>query len=364
VLNKSSSYSFHEPDTTAFSDRPAFGGTCYSDLTMGTPVKVTAYGSSSITATSWWTATVTNAQAYAYPIEGYASGVAELKSILTNGDSTATESGSSSSAAAATYTASPLATIHLHVLAGTNPAFVPNSVSAEVGDIVLFQFTSGNHSVTESTFDHPCVRLPDGYDSGYMPNPNNAVVPTPEYSINISQNSSRWFYSKQSGECGSGMIFALNPSNEQTAKLFQLNAISQNGTSTESSAGMSTGVKVGVSIAAVAGAALILGLFFLFRRHRRNSTENATGSEYQAVGKTGRSGSSDTEAASTQLSEAGPGVPQKTQREELHGWSAPTELGAHRPPAEMAQPPVEIYTSMEGRKTGPQTSTREYSTRS
>ncbi|CAL3966148.1 unnamed protein product [Diplocarpon coronariae] len=242
---------------------------------------VTAYGSSSITATSWWTATVTNAQAYAYPIEGYASGVAELKSILTNGDSTATESGSSSSAAAATYT----------VLAGTNPAFVPNSVSAEVGDIVLFQFTSGNHSVTESTFDHPCVRLPDGYDSGYMPNPNNAVVPTPEYSINISQNSSRWFYSKQSGECGSGMIFALNPSNEQTAKLFQLNAISQNGTSTESSAGMSTGVKVGVSIAAVTGAALILGLFFLFRRHRRNSTENATGSEYQAVGKTGRSGS-------------------------------------------------------------------------
>lgn len=74
---------------------------------MATPVLVTAYGSASVTATSYFTATVTNAQAYAYPIDGYAFGVAEIESKLSTGTSTPTASpGSSAGAAAATYTVS------------------------------------------------------------------------------------------------------------------------------------------------------------------------------------------------------------------------------------------------------------------
>lgn len=102
-----SEYSFAQPTSTLFPDRPAFGGTCYSNIDMATPVRVTAYGSSSVTATSLFTATVTNAQAYAYPLEGFASGVAEVQSITSSGRSSATSPSSSSGAsAAATYTVS------------------------------------------------------------------------------------------------------------------------------------------------------------------------------------------------------------------------------------------------------------------
>lgn len=60
---------------------------------------VTAYGSVGITATTVFVATVTNAQAYAYPMDGYAFGVAEVPSI-TSGAATAT----GGSSAAATHT--------------------------------------------------------------------------------------------------------------------------------------------------------------------------------------------------------------------------------------------------------------------
>ncbi|EKD16379.1 serine-threonine rich protein [Drepanopeziza brunnea f. sp. 'multigermtubi' MB_m1] len=347
------SYSFHEPDATAFSDRPAFGGTCYSPIPSASHVKVTAYDSSSVTATSIWTATATNAQAFAYPIEGYALGVAAVKSVLTVGDTVLTVTGSSpqaSNTVAATYT----------VLAGTNPAFTPNSVSADVGDTVVVQFTSGNHSLTESTFDHPCVGLSGGHDSGYMANVNNAIVPTPQYSFNISQSTSQWFHSKQAGECGDGMVLALNPSNEQTAVLFRQNAISQNGTSSNSSSSTSTGVKVGASIGAVAGVVIFLGLiFFFFRRHRRKNRA-ASSDEAQhmdpdaAAGNMGRSSYADTEIGSQQFKELKPVVPPKGVGEEMHGWSRPNELGTPGgmfEPVEMMQPPVppvEIYTPMDG----------------
>jgi hypothetical protein len=48
---------------------------------MATPVLVTAYGSSGVTATTTYSATVTTAQAYAYPYEGKAFGVVQVPSL-------------------------------------------------------------------------------------------------------------------------------------------------------------------------------------------------------------------------------------------------------------------------------------------
>jgi len=79
--SKTSGYSFAEPTVTALALRPAFGGTCYSPIYEATPVIVTQYGNASVTATITFSATVTNAQAYALPYEGYAYGVAEVPSI-------------------------------------------------------------------------------------------------------------------------------------------------------------------------------------------------------------------------------------------------------------------------------------------
>ncbi|KAH9217513.1 hypothetical protein DL95DRAFT_386361 [Leptodontidium sp. 2 PMI_412] len=335
-----SEYSFAQPQSTAFKDRPAFGGTCYSNIDMATPVLVTAYGSSSVTATSYFTATVTNAQAYAHPIDGFAFGVAEIESKITLGASTPTgiitsTVTSTANTAAATYT----------VLAGQNPAFTPNSVTAKEGDTITFQFTSGNHTVTESTFEHPCVKLEDGIDSGYQP-VVNSLNPS-DFSFNVAQNTSQWFYSKQAGECGDGMTFALNPNNEQTEVRFQLNAVAQNGTSTEKSSGKSTGVKVGASIGAVAGAAILIALIFLlFRRRQNNKTVSDLARDDEINKARAGSNYTDTEAGNSPVIEVKQIVPPKGQ--ELHGYSSASELGAQRPPAElMGPPPAELYSPHE-----------------
>src|SRR5262249_3620062 len=54
--------------------------------------------------------------------------------------------------------------------------FVPNEVTAQVGDILKFHFTGpangvlgGNHSVRQGVFGDPCRPAPNGFFSGYMP---------------------------------------------------------------------------------------------------------------------------------------------------------------------------------------------------
>ena len=59
--------SLHTSDN-APGTRPAFNATCFTDIST---ILVTAYGTSSITTTSTWSASA-GAQAYGLPIEGYA----------------------------------------------------------------------------------------------------------------------------------------------------------------------------------------------------------------------------------------------------------------------------------------------------
>lgn len=49
--------------------------------------------------------------------------------------------------------------------------YSPEAITANVGDMVLFQFMQKNHTVTQSTFDDPCKKMEGGMDSGFMPNP-------------------------------------------------------------------------------------------------------------------------------------------------------------------------------------------------
>ncbi|KAI1465162.1 uncharacterized protein F4812DRAFT_439858 [Daldinia caldariorum] len=65
-------FQLHAPDKPVDTNRPAYGGTCYSTFTIGQTVKVTAYDTESLTATADWVASATNDQAYAHPIDGFA----------------------------------------------------------------------------------------------------------------------------------------------------------------------------------------------------------------------------------------------------------------------------------------------------
>lgn len=53
--------------------------------------------------------------------------------------------------------------------------FVPNELTANVGDVLEFHFTGpglgvlgGNHSVAMGDFDKPCMPASSGFFSGYM----------------------------------------------------------------------------------------------------------------------------------------------------------------------------------------------------
>lgn len=61
------------------SDRPAFGGTCFSNI-FGSTIRITSYDDSSVIASSLFTATNSQDQAFAFPYEGFALGAAIVAS--------------------------------------------------------------------------------------------------------------------------------------------------------------------------------------------------------------------------------------------------------------------------------------------
>ncbi|KAI4120972.1 MAG: hypothetical protein LQ338_006634 [Usnochroma carphineum] len=73
------------------------------------------------------------------------------------------------------------------VTVGGDPGLVfsPATIVAAQGDMVEFTFMSQNHTLTQSTFAKPCVKMQDGADSGFLPNPNNTISPPPTFMIQV-----------------------------------------------------------------------------------------------------------------------------------------------------------------------------------
>lgn len=84
--------------------------------------------------------------------------------------------------------AMPAGSTHTVVVGGPNGlVFTPESLSnVPVGDMIVFEFLSKNHTVTQSPFDTPCTPMPGGLDSGYIPNPDNTIVPAPQLAMQVT----------------------------------------------------------------------------------------------------------------------------------------------------------------------------------
>lgn len=70
VYSRIRGYNLHLP-TPAPGLRPAYGGTCFSDFALGQTAAATAYDSLRVTGTVEFVASVTPAQAFAHPIDGF-----------------------------------------------------------------------------------------------------------------------------------------------------------------------------------------------------------------------------------------------------------------------------------------------------
>ncbi|KAN0130825.1 hypothetical protein V8E53_011500 [Lactarius tabidus] len=115
--------------------------------------------------------------------------------------------------------------------------FDPLRVDAVVGDTVVFNFTSGNHTATQSTFSSPCIPAHDtnvtinGFDSGFRnttPGTAGSILSVPILAQN--QNETFWFFDFNT--CGQGGVGAINNNESSTETLagFVRNAIRLNGT--------------------------------------------------------------------------------------------------------------------------------------
>ncbi|KAJ7029922.1 hypothetical protein C8F04DRAFT_962333, partial [Mycena alexandri] len=108
--------------------------------------------------------------------------------------------------------------------------FSPSNISANVGDVVTFQFLAKNHSVTQTTFAEPCSSpLFGGIDSGFQPvSPNSTATPQFSFTVN-NANTPLFFFSAQTAvvnECNTGMVFSINqdPNSAESFAAFQANA--------------------------------------------------------------------------------------------------------------------------------------------
>ena len=84
--------------------------------------------------------------------------------------------------------------------------YSPESITAAVGDMVVFEFMQKNHTATQSTFAEPCKAKAGSMDSGFMPNPEgkagvtwNMTVETTEA---LCESHSLLIFSGRDGEVG------------------------------------------------------------------------------------------------------------------------------------------------------------------
>jgi hypothetical protein len=108
--------------------------------------------------------------------------------------------------------------------------YTPESLNANVGDMVVFTFMQQNHTLTQSTFAAPCDAMPGGMDTSFVPNPNNTVNPPPQMAMQVKVSTPLWFFCGQKGHCGKGMTFSINPTAAKSQAMFKQMAIAQNGT--------------------------------------------------------------------------------------------------------------------------------------
>ncbi|KAK0107106.1 hypothetical protein ONS95_003813 [Cadophora gregata] len=124
----------------------------------------------------------------------------------------------------------PMAT-HLVTVGGAGGlVFSPDQIKANIGDMVIFEFHSQNHTATQSAFTTPCDPLAGGMDTGFMPNPNNTISPAPQVAMQVTVDTPLWFYCRQANHCGKGMTFSINPTANKTQAMFQQMAVAQKGT--------------------------------------------------------------------------------------------------------------------------------------
>jgi len=96
------------------------------------------------------------------------------------------------------------------VQVGPNLEYNPSNFTASNGTDVTFIFSSSGtpHSVTQGSFDNPCVYLNASDEAGF----DSGLQTGKQFTIRITNDQQPiWFFCKTTGHCGLGMVGAINP---------------------------------------------------------------------------------------------------------------------------------------------------------
>ncbi|KAI9675712.1 MAG: hypothetical protein M1817_001079 [Caeruleum heppii] len=96
-----------------------------------------------------------------------------------------------------------------------DPPFLQNK---QKGEVIHFDFRFKNHTVTESSLNNPCKKLPGTLVDTNFQNVNDADIAgqnATDFTLDTDLDRPRFFYCKQAngtpnGHCSNGMVFAIN----------------------------------------------------------------------------------------------------------------------------------------------------------
>ena len=100
------------------------------------------------------------------------------------------------------------------IVGGPQDTFVPNAVQAAVGDVIQFQFSNGNHTVTQSNEGEACQPLqktvPGAIHSGHVPfQDGQATVGT--FNMPVVSAEPMFLYCATGPHCKEGQMMIINP---------------------------------------------------------------------------------------------------------------------------------------------------------
>ncbi|KAF1954208.1 hypothetical protein CC80DRAFT_476508 [Byssothecium circinans] len=94
--------------------------------------------------------------------------------------------------------------------------FSPNTITAQPGDMVAFNFVTQNHSVASSTANRPCQPEQNAIFSDFQPRSgatqNMKLFLTPfRFMVPIADSNPMYIYCSQAQHCQQGMVMVINP---------------------------------------------------------------------------------------------------------------------------------------------------------
>jgi len=87
--------------------------------------------------------------------------------------------------------------------------FSPDSVTAEVGDMLEFHFFGSIHTAVQSDFSSPCQMKSGGFDSGKIS--NQADGSGDVFQVMVTNTDPIWFFCSTPTHCQGGMAGVVNP---------------------------------------------------------------------------------------------------------------------------------------------------------